>query len=114
MHVNTVHVSMTTAEMFTALLTGRDPVPMEMEAALQCLGIMGHKCVDIMYSTGMCAHMAVIKHTRSDAVRIVCMFKTESLTVLRHKQGFHIAAFSRFHLRWAVCSYCYISFKREH
>lgn len=64
-HVNTVHVSMTTAKMFTALLTGRDPVPMEMEAALQCLGIMGHKCVDIMYSTGMCAHMAVIKHTHA-------------------------------------------------
>lgn len=67
--MNTVHVSMTTAKMFTAPFIGRDPVSMEMEAALLCLGIMGRKCVDIMYSTGMCAHMAVIKRTHAEMQR---------------------------------------------
>lgn len=65
-HVNTVHVSMTIAKMFTALLIGQDLVSMEMEATLLCLGIMGRKCVDIMYSTGMCTHMAVIKRTHAE------------------------------------------------
>lgn len=60
---------MTTAKMFTAHLIGRGPVSMEMEAALLCLGIMGCKCVDIMYSTGMCAHMAVIKRTQAEMQR---------------------------------------------
>ncbi len=40
---------------------------MAMQSASLCLGIMSCECVDVMYSTGMCTHMAVITQTHTHA-----------------------------------------------
>lgn len=58
---------MTTMKMFILRLIGYDPVSMAMQSASLCLGIMSCESVDVMYSTGMCAHMAVITHTHTHA-----------------------------------------------
>lgn len=97
-HANSVHYSMTTTEMFTLLLIGYDPVSMAMESASLCLGIMSCECVDVMYSTGMCAHMAVITqtHTCRDAAGISCVFKIGSVTnslTLKQQSGLWFAVF---------------------
>lgn len=48
---------------------------MATESASLCLGM--RVCVDVMYSTGMCKHMAVIRqtHTCRDAAGISCVSK---------------------------------------
>ncbi len=40
---------------------------MATESASLCLGIMSCECVDVMYSTGMRTHMAVITQTHTQA-----------------------------------------------
>lgn len=61
------------------LVVGQDPVSVAMDLASLCLGIMSSECVDVVYSTGMCAHMAVITqtHTCRDAERILCIWKLD-------------------------------------
>lgn len=71
-HANSVRFSMTTKKMFTLprrqlLLIGHGPVSMAMKSASLCLGIMSCERVDVMYSTGMCTHMAVITQTHTHA-----------------------------------------------
>lgn len=50
-------------------LTGYDPVSMAMESASLCLGIVSCERVDVMYSAGMCTHMAVITQTQTHTHR---------------------------------------------
>lgn len=66
-HTNSAYFSMTTTKMFTGAVIGRLavslPVAVVTQSAPFCLGIAACKCVGVMYSRGMRAHMAAITQT---------------------------------------------------